>query len=222
MLKSELTEAREIAGRMMDQLVAFPITSAAAAAQMRTAVGKFMANFAEHVSGGVLGTELLACFETARAAGATVNSMDRVRQSLFDESPAYDLGLVVVNAGVQFSFVEQSQILAVTLFASRGEVDALMDQMGAVIEDIKLTKADSFASRDYQNFVFLAALLVQHLSATERQLPRVVSYHWAVNYPALTMSNRIYGDGSRSDELIAENKTVHPAFMQRDVVALSE
>jgi prophage DNA circulation protein len=77
-------------------------------------------------------------------------------------------------------------------------------------------------SKDYQNFVGLAALLVQHLSATERQLPRVVSYRYPVNFPALTLSNRIYGVGSRSDELIAENKTVHPAFMQRNVIALSE
>jgi prophage DNA circulation protein len=44
----------------------------------------------------------------------------------------------------------------------------------------------------------------------------------AINYPALALSNRIYADGSRSEELIAENQTVHPAFMQRDIIALSE
>jgi prophage DNA circulation protein len=43
----------------------------------------------------------------------------------------------------------------------------------------------------------------------------------SVHYPAHALSNRIYGDGSRGEELIAENKTVHPAFMQRDVIALS-
>ena len=69
--------------------------------------------------------------------------------------------------------------------------------------------------------VQLSALLIQHLSATERQLPRIVKYHMPINYPALALSNRIYGDGSRSDELVAENETVHPAFMQRDIIALS-
>jgi prophage DNA circulation protein len=53
-------------------------------------------------------------------------------------------------------------------------------------------------------------------------LPRIVNYQMPINYPALALANRIYADGSRSDELIAENETVHPAFMQRDVIALSE
>lgn len=221
MQKSELTEAKEIAGRMMTELMQFPITSNVDAAKLRTAVGRFMVDFSMLVDTKVIGTELFACFEQARAAGATLNTMDRIRISLFAESPLYNLGLVVVNAGILFSFIEQSQLIAVMNFSSSGDVDDLMDAMNKIIDDIKLNKADSFASSDYQNFVFLAALLIQHMSATERQLPRVIQYHWSVNYPALTLSNRIYGDGSRSDELIAENNTVHPAFMQRDIVALS-
>jgi prophage DNA circulation protein len=96
-----------------------------------------------------------------------------------------------------------------------------MDAMNIAIEEIKLNKADSFVASDYQSFVFIAALLIQHMSSTERQLPRVVKYTWPVHYPSLTMSNRIYGEGSRSEELIAENKVVHPLFMQRDIIALS-
>jgi hypothetical protein len=221
MQKSELTEAKEIAGRMMTELLLFPVTSNVDAAKLRTAVGRFMVDFGTLVDNKVIGTELFACFEQARTAGAALNTMDRVRLSLFAEAPLYNLGLVIVNAGILFSFIEQSQVISVMEFTSRSEVDELMDAMNVIIDDIKLNKADSFTSSDYQSFVLLAALLIQHMSATERQLPRVLQYHWAVNYPALTLSNRIYGDGSRSDELIAENNTVHPAFMQRDIVALS-
>jgi prophage DNA circulation protein len=53
-------------------------------------------------------------------------------------------------------------------------------------------------------------------------LPRMVSYQLPASLPALTVANLLYGDGARFDELIAENGTVHPAFMQRDLVALSE
>jgi prophage DNA circulation protein len=110
----------------------------------------------------------------------------------------------------------------VTEFGSRNEVDILMDAVSVVIENVKLNKADSFAAVDYQGFISTAALLIAHLSYAERQLPRVVQYNMAINYPALALSNRIYADGSRSEELIAENQTVHPAFMQRDIIALSE
>ena len=221
MKKFEYTEALEISQRLMTELVRFPVKPGKAAVDMRTAIGKFLAKFPVMASDGVLGTELLNCFELAREAGATLNSMARVRATLFAEVPAYHMGVVIVNAAIQFSFIEESKIISVQEFASRGEVDELMDAMNVAIEEIKLNKADSFVSSDYQTFVFLSALLIQHMSSTQRQLPRVVQYTWPIHYPSLAMSNRIYGEGSRSEELIAENKVVHPLFMQRHIVALS-
>jgi hypothetical protein len=222
-LKSERSNALEIAKRLMTALMSFQISSqGTAGADLRSAVGKFLLNFSELLDTYTLGVSLYDCFEQARLAGATLNSMNNVRLAMFAETPSYSLGKVIVNAGIIFSFVEQSQIITRMAFASRIEVDVLMDQMGAIIETIKVEKADSFVSGDYQNFVMLAAVLVQHLSATERQLPRVVAYNLPVSYPSLNLANRIYGDALRSDELIAENQTVHPAFMQRNIVALSE
>lgn len=222
MKKSERAEALAISTRLMAVLVSFPISSIGdEGANLRSAVGKFLSNFHQLIVDHLVGTELLACFEQARMAGATVLSMNNVRKAMFKETPAFPLGLAIVNAAVIFSFVEQSKIISKIEFVSRISASILMDEMAVVIEDIKLTKADSFVSRDYQNFVGLAALLVQHLSATERQLPRVVNYLYGTHLPALYLSNRIYGVGSRSEELISENKTVHPAFMQRNVIALS-
>lgn len=222
MKKSERAEALAISTRLMDELVSFPISSVGnEGANLRSAIGKFLSNFHQLVVDHVVGTELFACFEQARSASATVKSMNNVRIAMFKETPAFPLGLAIVNAAVIFSFIEQSQIIAKIEFKSRSEASTLMDEVAIIIEEIKMNKADSFVSKDYQNFVGLAALLVQHLSATERQLPRVVNYNFPVRLPALMLSNRIYGVGSRSDELIEENKTVHPAFMRRNVVALS-
>jgi hypothetical protein len=191
-------------------------------ANLRIAVGKLFSDLDESISKFALGDELYTCFEQARLAGATLNSMDNVRNAMFAEAPVYLLGVTIVNAAIIFSIVEQSQIIATIEFDSRASVDDVIVRMNAAIENIKLNKADSFVVNDYQNFIALSALLIQHLAVTELQLPRIVRYQMPINYPALTLSNRIYGDGSRSDELIAENKTVHPAFMQRDIIALSQ
>jgi hypothetical protein len=221
-VRTEYGEAFDITTRMMAALVQFAPSSSHAGAMMRMEIGKFLGQFYGYIHDGTIGTEMLACFNAARDAGATVNSMDGVREQALLEAPYFLLGNAIVNAGILFSFSIEAQIIVKATFDSREQVDRLMDAMTTVVEDIKLAKSNAFDAGDYQNFVALSASLFQHLSATERQLPRVVAYHMAVNLPALALANRIYSDASRSDELVAENKTVHPAFMQRDGIALSE
>jgi hypothetical protein len=223
MIQSEHSEALAISSRIVADLLKFNISASGDdGANLRSMAGKLISDFNILLATKTVGASLYACFEQARLAGATLIVMNDIRTAMFAEVPTFLLGTSIVNAAVIFSFVEQSQIISRMEFGSRVEVETLMDQMLEIIEDIKLNKADSFSSSDYQNFVNLSASLVNHLSSTERQLPRIVHYTMSVNYPALTLSNLIYRDGSRSEELIAENQTVHPAFMQRNVVALSE
>jgi hypothetical protein len=222
MKKTERAEAIEISLRIMKQLTAFRVSSfSTAAAAMRLTIGQYMSNFIELRLDQTVGTELFACFEAARNAGSTLEAMDGVRTAMFAETPSFPLTVAIVNAAIIMSFAEQCQIISRIQFKSRTEVDVMIDKMVPIIDNIKLNKTDSFVVRDYQNFVAVSALLIQHLSATERQLPRVVWMSFPVNYPSLALANRIYADPSRSEELIAENKTVHPAFMVRDIVALS-
>ena len=222
MKKTERAEATELSLRIMEQLTTFSVSSfSTAAAAMRLTIGQYMSNFTELQLGTTVGTELFACFEAARTAGATLGTMDRVRETMFVETPTFPLTVAIVNAAIIMSFAEQCQIISVTEFVSRTELDVIIDKMVPIIDNIKINWSDSFVIRDYQNFIAVSALLIQHLSATERQLPRIVQLSFPVNYPSLALANRIYGDGSRSDELIAENKTVHPAFMARDIRALS-
>jgi len=221
--KIEYVESNKISQRLFAQLKTFQVTGTVEqSADFRRALGAYMEIF--HIIGvpPTVGTNLYACFETARMAGATIKTMDLVRTAMFAESPLHGLGHTIVNAAIIFSYVEQSHLIADTNYRSRSDIAIVLDKMIAITEDIKLNMADFFVASDYQNFIRLSALLIQHLSATERQLPRVINLTFPVHLPALTMSNRIYGDGSRSEELIAENKTVHPAFMQREVMALSQ
>jgi prophage DNA circulation protein len=49
----------------------------------------------------------------------------------------------------------------------------------------------------------------------------MLHYELAATMPGLFVSNYIYGQGDRAEELAAENRIVHPAFMQRTLRALS-
>ena len=146
--------------------------------------------------------------------------MDAVYKVASAEAPLYPLGIAVVNAAIIFTLAEQSQIITALTFASRSDVDKLMDAISVTIDEIKLRGSETFTVNDYRNVVTLSAALIYHLSATERQLPLLVSYEMPDNLPALALSNRIYGDATHSDELVAENGTVDPAFMQRAIIAL--
>lgn len=225
MKKSERAEVVGISRRIMAQLTTFPVAAfSQPAVDMRLAMGKYMANFQSLTFvNEFLGTELLDCFEKARLAGATVNTMDRVRNVMFREvAPLYRFSKGVIMAAIIFSFAQQVKIIAATEFQSRGEVEAMLDKMVPIIDTIKVNWGAFFFIEDYQNFVALSALLVQHLSDTERQLPRIIKMKFPIHYPSLALANRVYGDASRSDELIAENHSVHPAFMPLDIRALSE
>jgi prophage DNA circulation protein len=217
--RSEYGEARAISARLTQVLVAFPLTGLAGA-NLRTAVGELLADFYDLAQGATVGTHLLACFDLAREAGATLPVYDNVRIAAEAEAPQFALGQAVVNAAIIFTLAEQTQIITAMTFESRSDVDKLMDTLAVTIDEIKLRGSESFTVNDYRNVVAMSALLIYHLSATERQLPKLVAYQLPDNLPALALSNYIYGDGTHSDELVAENGTVHPAFMQRAIVAL--
>jgi prophage DNA circulation protein len=219
--KPEYSEALGICQRLMKQLVNFSISPGLDGANLHTAVGTLLGNLSVLIDNQTVGAQLLLCFDYARIAGATLNVFDNVREAAAAELPQYSLGIRIINAALILSLSEQSQLITAMTFASRNDVDELMDAMSIIIDDIKLRGSETFAVNDYRNVVALSASLIYHLSATERLLPQIVSYQMPINYPALALANRIYGDASRSDELIAENKTIHPAFMQRDIIALS-
>jgi prophage DNA circulation protein len=74
---------------------------------------------------------------------------------------------------------------------------------------------------DYKAIVSLRAAIVNHLVATARPLPSLLSYWFGTPLPSLVISQRLYGDASRYDEIREENKVIHPAFCPQSGVALS-
>jgi prophage DNA circulation protein len=220
--KPAMTEAVGIINRMAANLLNGLPTTGETGAAVRTAVGDVVANGEDLIKQGTIGSDLWDCFEKARQAGLLMANMESVRVSVEAETPVYDIGQAIKLSGIVFAFAEECQIIANFSFASRLDVQAVMMQVLPIIDDTKLAVAELLDGMSYQRVVSLAAALVQHLSSTEIELPEIVNYQFGTAMPSLYVANYIYSDGSRSDELIEENGTIHPAFMQRELIALSE
>ncbi len=218
----EIKEALAIMNRMLDALMQGLSVKGEDGSAFRTAVGDLRAEAPDLIEDFTIGDHLDDCFEQARLAGANLASMDRVRVAMLAEDPTYDFGIAVQMTGLVFSLVQQCKMIAAMTFVSRFDVEDMMTKMTAVVEDIKLEISDLLDGVCYRQTVELAAALIQHLAATERQLPRIVAYTSPDVLPSLVLANFFYADGGRSNEIADENKVVHPLFCPRQIRVLSE
>ncbi|HEY2210278.1 MAG TPA: hypothetical protein VGH62_01420 [Bradyrhizobium sp.] len=198
-------------------------TSGAPGAQLRFTCGQLAAN------GGALldarnptfWDDFADCFDNARLAGATVASMDAVRAAASVTSPTGIPAIAVMNFAVRMALAEEAQILAATTFASREDIDNYFNQINAAFDDAESVAANALDKVAYRALIALHAAVSDDLANRARPLPRMVSYTFPNRMPSLWMVQRLYYDASRNDELIGENKPVHPLFMPSSGVALS-
>lgn len=208
---------------VLDALLASGVDAASqGGATLRQLCGALSADAVDQVQAGAFGVPLLACFRAATAAGATFAGMDRVRQEAQSVTAA-DLPVQrVAQTSARLALAQMTRILADTSFTSRQDVDAALARINAAF-----TPAEDFAAGQFNNVVWRSLLAmhgaaVRDLNARARPLPRLVSYSFGTRMPLLTLANRLFGDASRADELLAENReTVHPLFMPASGRALS-
>jgi prophage DNA circulation protein len=102
------------------------------------------------------------------------------------------------------------------IFASRDDASAAQAVMMAAFEQAEDAIPDALDQACYIAMIGLHRSVARQFYETELLLPRVISYSYQVTWPALKMSQRVYGDATHSDELWQENRVVHPAFMPRE------
>ncbi|ECY3258286.1 hypothetical protein AU577_16905 [Salmonella enterica subsp. enterica serovar Alachua] len=89
--------------------------------------------------------------------------------------------------------------------------------------DVGLTEAANEGHTDvWQSFNALQNAIVLTLSAKEASLSRFKTWDVPSALPSLTLSERLYQDAARNDELVRSVNPVHPAFMPLNFRALSE
>lgn len=196
-------------------------TAGRAGAKVRQAIGDLKANAEAEILNKTVGTSLGECFSAAYDSGITYVQLERTRLAIMADSPTDSFAIAVKITGLVLTFSMQCRRITTMTFGNRDDVANIMQSLGVVIEDIKMEAADALHSQAYQQLGRLAAAVMQHLAVTEAKVPQVVYYDYRAGFPALALAFRIYQDSARSEQLIAENRVVHPAFFPLRVRALS-
>ena len=221
-LSSDKIEIEGLVTRTLDNL-ALTITSKSAreGANMRQQIGEVRANYARYIKNGTFMQEMLDCFTAAKDANVPLMGLAYVREQLFLEEPDGDIAKAIVQASIGFCLSAESYLITQLEFNSRIDIEALMKRMTAAFNTARDLAADAEDASFYQNLTWLSGALISYLATTSRPLPQMVRFDLPTSLPALTLSNRIYYTAERWEELVDENKTIHPAFCQRQVVGLA-
>ena len=221
MQKNDTKEATPIVKRALLNLLGVSVLRSPTGSDLRTAVGLLYAQAEQLIYYDELGPRLSDCFELARAADITQPQLDWVRQQTALEVTV-TLGATMIKQSImRLCLVTEGLVIADMTFVSRADVEQLRGQLNSIFDDAEETAADEMDQMTYQSLVGLHAAIIAFLVETARPLPSMLNFTFFSPMPTLTMANRLYYDASRADELLYENKVVHPAFMRPSGRALS-
>ena len=99
---------------------------------------------------------------------------------------------------------------------------ALLTQVTGLLDGEILIAADAFDSESYSALRRMRTSVVNYLLSLAASLPSLVTITTAVPMPALAEAYALYGDASRSDELVQRADPINPLFLPTTFVALSQ
>jgi len=220
--RNKVEETTGLLGQILKKLMATVPPQSPTAYVVRRLCGDLSVQARWKIANGGFGEALQECFDAAVDAGAKLGPLDSLRTFILGLSPKTDMAVAVVQSSLFFTLAEEAKVVSQMEFSSRDDVAAMIKKMGEAYEEVTVTVMDFYSDILYQSFLALSSALMQHLYLSELTLPMVVSYQTAGVRTALTLAQLIYADASRSDEVVAENKVVHPAFVPRQVRVLSQ
>ena len=221
MNRSDVNEAVPIVLRLLKNLSGCIASSGLPGSQARTAIGDVAADVALLLSNDALGLPLANCFNLVALSGATRPQIAAVRVATEQEVPHTLGGVLTQNTGIRLCLATEGQLIARMTFTSRQDVDALKLAMRQPFDDAEEIAADDMDQAIFMSLIALDAAITNFLVTTARPLPQMSAYRFAVVLPSLVLAHRLYQDASRADQLVAENKIVHPAFCPPVGIALS-
>lgn len=221
MIKTDAIEARVILDTTLLSLLSWADTKGRSGSDLRTAVGDVRAYALPILQNDLLDVPLIQCFNLALISGITLEQIETVRRTAAAQ-PAVSEGAVLTrDTLIQIALATAGSIIANMTFTSRQDVDRIKLAINRAFEDIEETIANQLDAMTWRAIVKLHAAISFHLYETARPLPRMLNYRFYQSLPSVALAHRLYVDASRADELVAENKIVHPGFCLREGQALS-
>jgi prophage DNA circulation protein len=227
MFKIDAEEAYPLLQRATKTLLAAVPSQGLYGSSFRTACWWLYANADRLVIADAAGPQIALCFTLAQQIGATQPQLASVRTTVLTETPVSLGARLIMNTIVRICLATEGTVIANMTFVSRDDVDALRLQMNDAFNAAEEVAADDMDQMTYRALVALHGGITTYLVETARPLPRLVPYVFATIMPSLVMGNRLYPStrkpgAARADELRAENKVIHPAFMPPAGRALSQ
>lgn len=221
-LSTEEREIGEVVNRMLDSL-ALTIESQVGreGIAFRSKVGDIRARYMDYLKAGTFPTQLLTAFNIAYKANPRLGNFRNMHTQLFAENPIGEISIAIVQVSIGFCLSIESKLVTALEFTSRDDVDAMIKIMKEAFDVARELAADAADSSAYQALTALAGSVTAHLADEARPLPRMVTFKSAATEPALVLSNRFYYAPGRWEELVNENKIVHPAFCPRELRGLA-
>ncbi|GGC68606.1 hypothetical protein [Chelatococcus reniformis] len=223
MTNSDLQEAAAVLRHLLDVLsAAVPDATTDAAADFRRATGQLSANAEARLRAGTVGGEMQSVFSLLVVAGTSYDAMARAWKTALLEEPTGRAAVALVNFFVVFALAATAGVIAGAPLATRSDADRYLAGMADAFDVVEDYAAGRQDSSSYRALTTLRATVVRDLTDRGRQLPRLVPYSIGQPLPALWLANRLYGDGSRAEELVQQNRAIHPLFMPMSGVGLSQ
>jgi hypothetical protein len=206
-------EATVLLGDVISRLYLVVTTNAGQVGyDFRRLAGDLAAGAEASIRGGTVGTDLAACFASARAVGIGRGALMRVLSWAEDYVPFGLPATAVQLLAIRLCLVELCLISAGTTYVSRDDVNLAIDDINSHFYPAEEEAADELDASVYSALIALHGAAVRDLAERARPLPQIVSYRFGIGTTALALANRIHADASRVQELVSENKIVNPAF----------
>src|SRR6516164_588609 len=206
MLRDQAPEIDDVISRLLANLLrGLPSKLGLATYEARRQIGDVRGEYLDMLEVNTFGTELLDCFNRCRNVGMTLPNFAYVRTNLEAEQPINFIPTLIVGAALLYCLSAEVRIVASMTFVCRDDAEKMLRSMKDAFDIAKDNLADRMDSASYRALIDLAASISVHLATTALLLPRIVTFNLPVNYPGLKLSQLLYYDPSRVDELIAEN-----------------
>ena len=221
-LATEEREIGEVVNRLLDSLaLTMESQTGRDGVTFRSKVGDVRAKHMDYLKASTFPKELLSAFTIARKAQARLAGFRNMHTLLFAETPVGDIAKSIVQCAISFCLSVEAQLITNLEFTIRDDVDEMIRTMKSAFDIARDQAADGNDSSIYQQLTYLAGSLTAHLANVARPLPRMITFSPKATEPALVLSNRYYYDPERWEELVLENKIVHPAFCPRELRGLA-